>query len=82
MRQLRYILLNNKYNFIELLDVQKDTFSVRSDGKFFRVTFRSNDRLDGTGFRASYKFKASVLTTEASIMSIKMRNVATVYKGI
>ncbi|KAK9739706.1 CUB domain [Popillia japonica] len=31
-------------------------FHVESDRKFFRVTFRSNDRLDGAGFNASYIF--------------------------
>ncbi|KAJ8682674.1 hypothetical protein QAD02_018466, partial [Eretmocerus hayati] len=30
--------------------------SVKSDKSFFRVTFKSNDRLDGTGFNASYAF--------------------------
>ncbi|XP_063243497.1 suppressor of lurcher protein 1-like [Bacillus rossius redtenbacheri] len=35
---------------------QQPAFDVESDRKFFRVTFRSNDRLDGTGFRASYQF--------------------------
>ncbi|XP_014215777.1 suppressor of lurcher protein 1 [Copidosoma floridanum] len=31
-------------------------FDVASDRSFFRVTFKSNDRLDGTGFNASYVF--------------------------
>lgn len=31
-------------------------FDVESDRHFFRVTFRSNDRLDGTGFHATYQF--------------------------
>lgn len=35
---------------------QLKEFKVESDRKFFRVTFRSNDRLDGTGFNASYQF--------------------------
>lgn len=35
---------------------QLKEFGVDSDRKFFRVTFRSNDRLDGTGFNASYRF--------------------------
>lgn len=39
-------------------------FSVKSDGRFFRITFRSNDRLDGTGFRASYTFEIEKPTTE------------------
>uniref|UniRef100_A0A182YGM7 CUB domain-containing protein n=1 Tax=Anopheles stephensi TaxID=30069 RepID=A0A182YGM7_ANOST len=30
---------------------------VRSDGRFFRITMTSNDRLDGTGFRAIYTFE-------------------------
>ncbi|KAK9506887.1 hypothetical protein O3M35_008738 [Rhynocoris fuscipes] len=29
---------------------------VESERKFFRVTFRSNDRLDATGFNATYQF--------------------------
>ncbi|XP_055549504.1 suppressor of lurcher protein 1 [Wyeomyia smithii] len=33
---------------------------VRSDGRFFRVTMISNDRLDGTGFRALYAFESSI----------------------
>ncbi|XP_058812994.1 suppressor of lurcher protein 1 [Topomyia yanbarensis] len=33
---------------------------VRSDGRFFRVTMASNDRLDGTGFRALYAFESSI----------------------
>lgn len=37
---------------------------VRSDGRFFRLTFRSNDRLDGTGFTASYNFENDPTTTE------------------
>lgn len=36
--------------------LQKPKFAVRSDGHYFRVTFRSNGRLDGTGFRAAYEF--------------------------
>ena len=28
-----------------------------SDGDFFRVTFKSNDKFDGTGFEAQYHFK-------------------------
>lgn len=35
-------------------------FDIESDRKFFRVTFRSNDRLDGTGFKATYRFKDEV----------------------
>ncbi|XP_006563716.1 suppressor of lurcher protein 1 isoform X2 [Apis mellifera] len=35
---------------------QQKEFDVNSDRKFFRVTFKSNDRYDGTGFNASYVF--------------------------
>ncbi|XP_071438728.1 suppressor of lurcher protein 1 [Hetaerina americana] len=31
-------------------------FDIESDRKFFRVTFRSNYRLDGKGFHATYQF--------------------------
>lgn len=35
---------------------QLKDFEIESDRKFFRVTFWSNDRLDGTGFNATYQF--------------------------
>lgn len=35
---------------------QMNEFHVESDRNFFKVTFRSNDRLDGTGFKAIYQF--------------------------
>ncbi|XP_014279123.1 suppressor of lurcher protein 1 [Halyomorpha halys] len=35
---------------------QLEPFEIESENKFFRVTFKSNDRLDGGGFNASYKF--------------------------
>ncbi|CAL7937482.1 unnamed protein product [Xylocopa violacea] len=35
---------------------QQKEFDVESDRKFFRVTFKSNDRYDATGFNASYVF--------------------------
>lgn len=55
--------------------LQKPKFSVRSDGKFFRVTFRSNDRLDGTGFRAAYEFETVQSTTDSqSSMGAKTVN--------
>ncbi|ODM96056.1 Suppressor of lurcher protein 1, partial [Orchesella cincta] len=31
-------------------------FSVRSDGQFFRLSFKSNDRYDGSGFHARFQF--------------------------
>lgn len=30
---------------------------IESDADFFRVTFKSNGRFDGTGFKALYEFK-------------------------
>ncbi|XP_023222572.1 suppressor of lurcher protein 1-like isoform X1 [Centruroides sculpturatus] len=30
---------------------------IESEGDFFRVTFKSNDRFDGTGFEAFYQFR-------------------------
>ncbi|GLV41236.1 Sol1 [Carabus blaptoides fortunei] len=41
---------------------QMKEFDIESDRKFFRVTFRSNDRLDGTGFKATYRFMDEVDT--------------------
>lgn len=35
---------------------QRKEFHVESERNFFKVTFRSNDRLDGTGFKAIYQF--------------------------
>ncbi|KAI1286689.1 Suppressor of lurcher protein 1 [Halotydeus destructor] len=32
--------------------------TIESDGDFFRVTFKSNDRFDGTGFEAFYQFRS------------------------
>lgn len=31
--------------------------TIESDGDFFRITFKSNDRFDGTGFQAFYQFR-------------------------
>lgn len=44
---------------------QLKEFDIESDRKFFRVTFRSNDRLDGTGFKATYQFFDDVETFTA-----------------
>ncbi|XP_058116205.1 suppressor of lurcher protein 1 [Anopheles coustani] len=38
--------------------------NVRSDGRYFRITMVSNDRLDATGFRAQYTFETTPVTTE------------------
>ncbi|XP_064473488.1 suppressor of lurcher protein 1-like [Ornithodoros turicata] len=34
--------------------------AIESEGDFFRVTFKTNDRFDGTGFSAQYQFRSSV----------------------
>uniref|UniRef100_A0A1B0CQY8 CUB domain-containing protein n=1 Tax=Lutzomyia longipalpis TaxID=7200 RepID=A0A1B0CQY8_LUTLO len=39
-------------------------FTIKSDGKFFRILFKSNTLLDGTGFKAFYIFETDKLTTE------------------
>ncbi|XP_054724012.1 suppressor of lurcher protein 1-like isoform X2 [Uloborus diversus] len=33
---------------------------VESDGNFFRVSFKSDDKFDGTGFQAIYRFEATI----------------------
>lgn len=43
---------------------KQNNLIARSDGRFFRLTFRSNERLDGTGFTASYNFENDPTTTE------------------
>lgn len=35
----------------------KKPVNIESDGDFFRITFKSNDRFDDTGFKAYYEFK-------------------------
>lgn len=35
---------------------QMKEFHVESERNFFKVSFRSNDRLDGAGFKAIYQF--------------------------
>lgn len=32
---------------------------IDSDGDFFRITFKSNDKFDGTGFEAFYQFRSN-----------------------
>ncbi|CAH0559455.1 unnamed protein product [Brassicogethes aeneus] len=41
---------------------QSKEFDIESDRQFFRVTFRSNDRLDAIGFNATYHFMNEVET--------------------
>ncbi len=36
----------------------KQPKTVDSEGDFYRVTFKSNDRFDGTGFEAFYQFRS------------------------
>uniref|UniRef100_A0AAG5CP76 CUB domain-containing protein n=1 Tax=Anopheles atroparvus TaxID=41427 RepID=A0AAG5CP76_ANOAO len=44
--------------------------AVRSDGRYFRITMASNDRLDATGFRAQYTFETTPVTTERAEVTI------------
>lgn len=48
-----YITIDRKYS---RHCGQLKEFDVESDRSFFRVLFKSNDRLDATGFNASYVF--------------------------
>ena len=41
---------------------------VVSDGEYYRITFKSNDKFDGTGFDAFYQFENNTLD-EKSIAS-------------
>ncbi|KAH9520595.1 hypothetical protein DERF_004297 [Dermatophagoides farinae] len=43
--------------------------SIESDGDFFRVTFKSNGRFDGTGFKANYEFRYSPSSSSSSSSS-------------
>lgn len=57
--------------FRKMCETNKRAWDVRSDGRFFRVTFRSNDRFESTGFRASYQFQSEPpSTTETPAMSV------------
>ena len=37
--------------------MNRKNITENSDGNFFRVTFRSNDVYDATGFKGLYEFK-------------------------
>ncbi|XP_052897792.1 suppressor of lurcher protein 1 [Anopheles moucheti] len=50
---------------------------VRSDGRFFRITMASNDRLDGTGFRALYTFETAQIETTERIEEASIGKVTT-----
>lgn len=57
--------------FRKMCETNKRGWDVRSDGRFFRVSFRSNDRFESTGFRASYQFQSEPpSTTETPAMSV------------
>uniref|UniRef100_A0A1B0DMM4 CUB domain-containing protein n=1 Tax=Phlebotomus papatasi TaxID=29031 RepID=A0A1B0DMM4_PHLPP len=43
---------------------QMKGFTIKSDGKFFRILFKSNNLLDGTGFKGFYIFETDKVTTE------------------
>ncbi|XP_017483603.1 PREDICTED: suppressor of lurcher protein 1, partial [Rhagoletis zephyria] len=53
---------------------KRDKFEVRSDGRFFRVSFYSNDRFDKTGFRALYDFEGKNLRVENTSMQSYVSN--------
>lgn len=53
--------------------VKKPT-KISSDGEFFRITFKSNDKFDGTGFEAFYQFRNS--TIEDNSNAHRMSNIA------
>ncbi|XP_021958390.1 suppressor of lurcher protein 1 [Folsomia candida] len=57
-----YIPIDRKYD--RKCGTMESGFKVKSDRKFFRVNFKSNDRYDATGFEATYQFtdKANHLT--------------------
>lgn len=58
---------------------QLKEFDVESDRKFFRVAFKSNDRLDGTGFNATYQFLDA---TETYTGKPDQTSRSTILKGI
>ncbi|XP_058976915.1 cubilin isoform X2 [Musca domestica] len=43
---------------------KRDKFEIRSDDRFFRVSFHSNDRFDRSGFRAYYEFEGKSTPAE------------------
>ncbi|KAK9506889.1 hypothetical protein O3M35_008740 [Rhynocoris fuscipes] len=47
---------------------------VESERKFFRVTFKSNDRLDATGFNATYQFFEEVTAVAPTVVPISSSN--------
>lgn len=48
--------------------------TIESDADFFRVTFKSNDRFDGTGFEAFYQFRTQPGTSIISNFSFVFVN--------
>ncbi|XP_054722762.1 suppressor of lurcher protein 1-like [Uloborus diversus] len=50
---------------------------IESDGDFFRVTFKSNDKFDGTGFHAHYHFRPHIdPATVKRVSSTNSKNIA------
>lgn len=47
---------------------KRDKFEIRSDDRFFRVSFYSNDRFDRSGFRAYYEFEGKSTPSENTSM--------------
>lgn len=72
-----YVELSNFESVDRKFDLycgQKRDFTIRSDGRFFRITLKSNHILDGTGFKASYVFEKDEGTTDKPIPMVKSRS--------
>ena len=54
--------------------------TIESEGNFFRVTFKSNDRFDGTGFQAVYFFKNPAGKLFSNLLTFE--NQGSIVKGI
>ncbi|XP_054726901.1 suppressor of lurcher protein 1 [Anastrepha obliqua] len=61
---------------------KRDKFEVRSDGRFFRISFYSNDRFDKTGFRALYDFEGKNLRVENTSMQSYVSTANIVFKSL
>ncbi|XP_073817855.1 suppressor of lurcher protein 1-like [Musca autumnalis] len=64
---------------------KRDKFEIRSDDRFFRVSFHSNDRFDRSGFRATYEFEGKSTPAEnTSVQSYigQSSNFKSEYKGL
>ncbi|CAG2162393.1 unnamed protein product [Oppiella nova] len=55
----------------------KQPKTVESEGDFFRVTFKTNDRFDGTGFEAFYQFRSQEDPFHVKVMRASSASMAT-----